>query len=52
MKPTNKHIKLDWNKLLGFNQVKRTERDLSSKSDIALIRAKVGQVKEGLKYVA
>jgi len=51
MKSTNKHIKLNWDKLLGFNQVKIAQGDLKSKSGKAHIRAKIGQKTLGIKYV-
>jgi hypothetical protein len=50
MKATNKRIKLNWGKLLGFSQVKAAQDDPKSKSAKAMIGAKVGQ-KFGLKPV-
>jgi hypothetical protein len=50
MKSTNKRIKLNWDKLLGFNQVKQAQGDLKSRSARALIEAKIG-AKPGQKYV-
>jgi len=52
MKSTNKHIKLNWDKLLGFSQVKFAQGDLKSKSGKALIRARVGAKTLGIKYMA
>jgi hypothetical protein len=52
MKSRDKRIKLNWDKLLGFHQVKHAESDLKSKSDLALVRAKVGVKTRGIKYVA
>jgi hypothetical protein len=48
MKSTNKRIKLNWAKLLGFSQVKLAQGDLKSRSAKALIEAKVGS-KPGIK---
>ena len=48
MKLTNKRIKLNWGKLLGFSQVKVAQGELKSKSAKALIDAKIGQ-KRGIK---
>ena len=48
MKATNKRIKLNWEKLLGFNQVKFTQRDLKSKSAQSLIGAKIGAAVKGV----
>jgi hypothetical protein len=48
MKTTNKRIKLIWDKLLGFNQVKLAQGELKSKSAKALIEAKIGS-KPGIK---
>jgi hypothetical protein len=50
MKLENKRINLNWNKLLGFSQVKVAQGDLNSKSAKALMEAKIG-VKRGIKYV-
>jgi len=50
MKATNKRIKLNWDKLLGFNQVKHAQGSLKSKAARALIGQKAG-VKKGIKYV-
>jgi hypothetical protein len=50
MKPRNKHIKLNWDKLLGFNQVKAAQGNLKSKAARALIGQKTG-VKRGQKYI-
>jgi hypothetical protein len=44
MKLTNKHIKLNWGKLLGFNQVKVAQGDPKSKSAKALIDASMPQI--------
>jgi len=43
MKSTNKHIQLNWGKLLGFNQVKLAQGQLKSKSGKALMNAKIGR---------
>jgi len=43
MKSTNKHIQLNWGKLLGFNQVKLAQGQLKSKSGKALMKAKIGR---------
>jgi len=51
MKPKNKHIELNWNKLLGFSQVKGAQGNLKSKAARAMLGLKVG-VKAGLKYIA
>jgi hypothetical protein len=51
MKATNKRIKLNWGKLLGFSQVKVAQGDPKSKSAQAMIGAKAG-VKKGLKLVS
>jgi len=48
MKSTNKRIELNWGKLLGFNQVKFTQRDLKSKSAQSLIGAKIGAAVKGV----
>jgi hypothetical protein len=48
MKLRENRIKLDWGKLLGFNQVKLAQGDLKSTSAKALIEAKVGS-KPGIK---
>jgi len=45
MKATNKQIKLDWSKLLGFNQVKLAQGE---KCVRAMIGAKIG-AKPGVK---
>lgn len=50
MKSTMKHIKLDWSKLLGFNQIKSAQGELANKSSRVLIGAKIGG-KIGLKPV-
>ncbi len=50
MKTTNKRIKLNWGKLLGFSQVKAAQGDPKSKSARAMIGQKAG-VKTGLKPV-
>jgi hypothetical protein len=50
MKLRDKHIKLTWDKLLGFNQVKRAQGELKSKSAKALMEAKIG-AKPGIKYL-
>jgi len=42
MKPNTNRIELDWNKLLGFNQVKSVQNELSGKSVSGVIGAKVG----------
>jgi hypothetical protein len=47
----SKRINLNWDKLLGFSQVKHAERRLKSKSDLALVRAKVGLKTRGIKSV-
>jgi hypothetical protein len=47
---TNTRIKLNWGKLLGFNQVEAAQGNPKSKSARAMIGAKVGQ-KFGLKPV-
>jgi len=49
MKATNKRIKLNWDKLLGFRQVKLTQDELRSKSTKALIGAKIGGPVKGVK---
>ena len=41
MKATNKRIKLNWEKLLGFNQVKLERGELKSKA----AKAMIGQIK-------
>ena len=51
MKSTNKRIKLNWEKLLGFNQVKLERGELKSKAARALIGQKAG-VKKGTKYLS
>jgi len=48
MKATPKRIELDWNKLLGFNQVKSAQGQPESKASRMLIGAKVGG-KPGVK---
>jgi len=48
MKSTTKQIKLDWTKLLGFNQVASAQNSTGSKASRAMIGAKVGG-KAGLK---
>ena len=46
MKTTNKRIKLNWEKLLGFSQVKVAQGELKSKAAKAMIGvAKVGLAK-------
>jgi len=45
MEIRNKRIKLNWDRLLGFNQVKRAESEPNSKSEVALLRAKIGAIK-------
>jgi len=40
MKPTNKRVKLDWNKLVGFSQVKATSRKPSTKLANTMIGSK------------
>jgi hypothetical protein len=47
MKSADKRIKLNWDKLLGFNQVKLAQGELKSKAR-AMIGAKVG-AKAGFK---
>ncbi|PYK65492.1 MAG: hypothetical protein DME50_08375 [Verrucomicrobia bacterium] len=49
MKSTNKRIKLNWGKLLGFRQVNLTQDELRSKSTKALIGAKIGGPVKGVK---
>src|SRR5207248_2896160 len=49
MKSTNKRIRLNWDKLLGFKQVKVTQGELRSTA----AKAMIGRIKTaGLKYVA
>jgi len=48
MKSTTKRIKLDWNKLFGFNQVKSVQGEPNTKRAKAMIGAKIGG-KPGLK---
>jgi hypothetical protein len=48
MKATNKKIELDWNKLLGFNQVKAAQAQTDAERSRAIISSKVG-VKVGAK---
>lgn len=50
MKSTSKRVNLDWNKLLGFNQVKSAQAECKSKSAQAMIGAKIGG-KAGVKPV-
>jgi hypothetical protein len=50
MKPKDKRIKLNWEKLLGFSQVKCAQGDLKSISAKALMEVKIGQ-KQGLKHL-
>jgi hypothetical protein len=48
MKSTNKRIKLNWGKLLGFSQVKVSQGELKLKATKAMIGGpKVGVVKAG-----
>jgi hypothetical protein len=48
MKCTNKRIKLNWGKLLGFSQVKVAQGELRSKAAKAMIGTpKAGAVKAG-----
>jgi hypothetical protein len=42
MKSTNKRINLDWNKLMGFNQVASAQSGAGKKVARAAIGAKVG----------
>jgi len=42
-----KHIKLDWDKLLGFSQVKVAQGELRLKA----AKAMIGLAKAGTKYV-
>jgi hypothetical protein len=48
MKSTNKRINLDWNKLMGFNQVASAKSGAGKKVGRAAIGAKVG-AKVGVK---
>jgi len=50
MKATSKRVKLNWDKLLGFNQVKPAQGHLKSKAARAMIGNKTG-VKKGLRYI-
>jgi len=50
MKSTNKRINLDWNKLMGFNQVSSVQADAGKKIARAAIGAKIG-AKPGVKPV-
>jgi hypothetical protein len=48
MKTTNKRIKLNWGKLLGFSQVKAPQGELRSKVAKAMIGSpKTGVIKRG-----
>lgn len=42
MKSTNKRVKLDWSKMLGFNQVKSPRRNSGSSEAKAIVGAKIG----------
>jgi len=42
MKSTNKRINLDWNKLMGFNQVSSAQADAGKKTSRSAIGAKIG----------
>lgn len=42
MKSTTKRINLDWNKLVGFNQVQAAKNTANKKASMAMIGAKVG----------
>jgi len=42
MKSTNKRVKLDWSKMLGFNQIKSARGNLNSPEAKALVGAKIG----------
>jgi len=42
MKSTNKRVNLDWNKLVGFNQVQAAKNTAGKKAAMAMIGAKVG----------
>jgi len=49
MKLGNRRVKLNWDKLLGFKQVKVTQGELRSTA----AKAMIGRIKTaGLKYVA
>jgi len=48
MKSTKKRINLDWNKLMGFNQVSSAQADAGKKVGRAAIGAKIG-AKAGVK---
>ena len=48
MKSTKKRINLDWNKLMGFNQVASAQADAGKKVGRAAIGAKIG-AKAGVK---
>ena len=50
MKSTTKRIKLDWNKLFGFNQVKSAQAEPNTRQAKAMIGAKIG-AKPGMKPV-
>ena len=50
MKSTTKRIKLDWSKLLGFDQVKAVQGNANTTYARAMIGAKIGG-KPGLKPV-
>ncbi len=42
MKSTTKRINLNWNKLVGFNQVQSAKKNINEKGARAMIGAKVG----------
>jgi hypothetical protein len=42
MKSTNKRINLDWNKLMGFNQVASAQADAGKKTSRSALGAKIG----------
>jgi hypothetical protein len=48
MNSKNKRIELDWNKLMGFNQVKSTQGEGFKKITTAAIGVKLG-IKAGVK---